>query len=193
MKKLLIALVCILLVVGVVGGTLAWLTDTTPEVKNVFTTSDISITLTETNVDEDNTPNTNSYQMIPGWTITKDPKVTVGSGSEYCWLFVKLEESDNFDTFMEYTIDSDWTALTGVDGVYYIEVDTDEEIGKEFPVIKDNTVTVKSEVTKEQMNALTATTQPTLTVTAYATQLMKDNNTEFTVDQAWAVLNPTNP
>ena len=50
-----------------VAGTLAWLTDTTGEVKNTFTTSDINITLTETesNVDNDGSPNTNSYQMIP--------------------------------------------------------------------------------------------------------------------------------
>ena len=39
-----------------------------------------------------------------------------------------------------------------------------------FPILKDNKVIVNSEATKEQFNALTAETQPKLTVTAYAVQ-----------------------
>ena len=169
-----------------VGGTLAWLTDSTQEVKNTFTTSDIEITLTESeNLD---------LKMVPGFTITKDPKVTVKAGSEACWLFVKVEKSDNLDSFISYTVDSSWTALDGVTGVYYREVaattaDTD------FPVLTSNQVTVKKEVTKSQMEALKAenAVQPTLTFTAYATQLYKNNTTKFTAAEAWEILNPTTP
>ena len=192
MKKLVIALVCILLVVGVVGGTLAWLTDTSDTVTNVFTTSDINITLTESEGLD--------LQMIPGWTITKDPKVTVKAGSEKCWLFVKVDESANFDNFMTYTIAEGWTAGEGSDegkngvpvGVYFRIVETGIS-DQDFPVIKDNTVTVKSEVTKEMMNVLKAegATQPKLTITAYATQLYKTNGVEFDVDDAWAIFTAT--
>ena len=47
-KTLALVLALTLLVAGVVGGTLAWLTDQTAEVKNTFTVGDINIGLTET-------------------------------------------------------------------------------------------------------------------------------------------------
>lgn len=185
-KALVVLSLMMVLAVAAVGGTLAWLTDSTQEVKNTFTTSDIEITLTESeNLD---------LKMVPGFTITKDPKVTVKAGSEACWLFVKVEKSDNLDSFISYTVDSSWTALDGVTGVYYREVaattaDTD------FPVLTSNQVTVKKEVTKSQMEALKAenAVQPTLTFTAYATQLYKNNTTKFTAAEAWEILNPTTP
>lgn len=79
-KKSLALLVAVVLVIGcVIGGTLAWLTDSTEQVKNTFTTSDIDITLTETTGTE--------YKMVPGYTIAKDPKATVLAGSEECVPF----------------------------------------------------------------------------------------------------------
>ena len=188
MKKKTIALVlaCILCVGIGIGGTLAWLTATTDAVTNTFTTSDIDITLTETGM----TNNANSYQMVPGYTITKDPKVTVKAGSEKCYLFVKLEKSANFDSFMTYEMATDWTQLTGVDGVYYRTVDASATQNQEFEVIKDNTVTVKYSVTKDDMNGVTA--NPTLKVTAYASQYMKNNTENFTPVEAWGnISNPT--
>lgn len=177
MKGLALVLALVLLVGAAIGGTLAWLTATTEEVQNTFSTSDINITLTETTG--------TSYQMIPGWTITKDPLVTVKAGSEDCYLFVKIEKSANFDSFMEYTVADGWTALAGVDGVYYRVVNANAS-DQEFAVLADNTVTVKGTVTKEMMNALTASTYPTLTFTAYASQYYKNNTTAFTAAEAWA-------
>jgi len=37
----------VVLVVGAIGGTMAWLVDTTESVENIFTVSDIDITLQE--------------------------------------------------------------------------------------------------------------------------------------------------
>ena len=189
-KRRILALVlaCVLCVCIGIGGTLAWLTAQTAPVQNTFTTSDIDITLTETGA----TNNANSYQMVPGYTIAKDPKVTVLAGSEKCYLFVKLEKSSNFDSFMTYTVDSGWNQLTGVDGVYYRVVDTNAA-NQEFAVIANNTVTVKDTVTKADMNGLTSTANPTLTVTAYATQYYSTNNTPFSVADAWAKVAPTTP
>lgn len=176
-KSLALVLALAMIVVCVVGGTLAWLTATTPEVKNTFTTSDIDITLAETTG--------TSYQMIPGYTIDKDPKVTVKAGSEKCYLFVKVAESDNFDTFMTYDMADGWTALDGVNGVYYREVETSTD-NQEFAVLKDNQVTVRGDVTKTMLNDLTEATQPTLTFTAYACQYNSSNGTSFTAADAWA-------
>ena len=110
-KSVVLILTFVLVAVCIVGGTLAWLTAAAPAVTNTFTTSDVDITLEESeNLD---------LKMIPGYTITKDPKVTVIAGSEKCYLFVKLEKSANFDQFMTYTVDTDWTALEGEENIYY--------------------------------------------------------------------------
>ena len=151
MKKKTLALFLVLALAfgGVIGGTVAWLTDTSEPVVNTFTDSDIEITLTET----DAVDNANSYKMVPGYTISKDPKVTVEAGSEKCYLFVKLDKSDNFDSFLTYEIADGWTALSGVANVYYRNVyyrvvDTNE-MGTAFSVLKDDQVTVLGTVTKE--------------------------------------------
>ena len=110
-KALFIMLSAALIVCATVAGTLAWLTDTTDHVVNTFTVGDINITLTESE-DLD-------LKMVPGRTITKDPKVTVKEGSEACWLFVKVVKSGNFDSFMTFEIANGWTELTEGSGVYY--------------------------------------------------------------------------
>ncbi len=198
-KNLVLLIVSIALILcSVIGGTLAWLVTETKPVVNTFTYGDINITLheTDTNKDGDNDPNTNTYPMIPGHTITKDPKVTFKANSEDAWLFVKLEKSQNFDDFMTYEIADGWTELDTVDGVYYREVskaDTDAI----FTVLKgdaenpDGKVTVKGEVIKEMLNALdNNNSYPTLTVTAYAVQ--RDSNIATSAD-AWAKIQPANP
>ncbi len=183
-KSLALVLALAMIVVCVVGGTLAWLTDKTAPVTNTFTYGDINITLAES---EDL-----NLKMIPGYTITKDPKVTVLAGSEKCYLFVKVEKSTNFDTFMTYDMADGWTALTGVNGVFYRVVDT-ADMGTAYSVLANDKVTVSGDVTKGMLNALNAddATQPTLTFTAYAVQLNKNNTTEFTAEEAWAKVNPT--
>ena len=188
LKPMLIAMAVVLLLGCVTGGTLAWLTATTDEVTNTFTVGDINITLTETwNHDSDGNGTNDSWQgkMIPGYTITKDPKVTVLKDSEKCYLFVKLTKSNNFDTFMTYSMATDWTAVDGETGVYYRIVEA-SDADQNFYVLKDNQVSVLDTVTKSDMNGLTAATYPTLTIQASAVQFNSANNTSFTVAEAYA-------
>lgn len=170
-KTLALVLALTLLVAGVVGGTLAWLTDQTAEVKNTFTVGDINIGLTETTAD---------YKMVPGNTIAKDPTVTVKANSEACWLFVKVTESTDLKDFITYAIAEGWTALPGVDGVYYREVPA-SAADQTFSVLAGDAVTVKSDVTRTMLETA-KTDAPTLTFQAYAIQ--KDHFT--TADAAWA-------
>lgn len=172
-KTLALVLALTLLVAGVVGGTLAWLTDQTAEVKNTFTVGDINIGLTETTAD---------YKMVPGNTIAKDPTVTVKANSEACWLFVKVTESENLDTFITYAIADGWTELES--GVYYREVSA-SAADQTFSVLAGNAVTVKSDVTKTMLETA-KTDAPTLTFQAYAVQ--KDN--VASASDAWAKVNP---
>lgn len=202
MKKKAMALVLALglVVVGIVGGTMAWLTAEATEVKNVFTDSDINITLTESDTDPNEEGVQHDYKMIPGHTIAKDPKVTVAKGSEDCYVFVKIDKSTNYDTYLnDYAVDEAWTQLKtdgdspeAVQGVFYQKVTSVTEAWSDYVLagkdgFTNGYVTVKGEVTKAQMNALTAdsSSYPTLTFTAYASQLMKNNTQEFTPYVAW--------
>ena len=194
MKKTLTMILAFALVFALgVGGTLAWLTDSTQAVKNTFTTSDVDITLVETGTTTNNDGvDEKEFKMVPGATLTKDPKVTVLANSEKCYVFVKVEESTNYDDFMAYTVDtSKWTALSGVEGVYYRTVDASTE-NQEFNVLTNNQVKVLESVTKADMDALTEATYPTLTFTAYAIQFdyLTNNNVAVTdAAGAWELIN----
>lgn len=187
-KALVLTGAATLALTATVGGTLAWLIaeDT---VTNTFTYGDINIELTETDtgLDADDNDKTNEYEMVPGNSITKDPKVTVEADSEDCYLFVQLNKSDNFDNFMTYEVDANvWTALTGVENVYYKSVDKDVD-DQEFSVLLGDKVNVKDGVTKEMLNALTDATYPELTITAYGVQRDADIDAIDTVEEAWAL------
>ncbi|MBQ2960033.1 MAG: hypothetical protein IJE09_02260 [Oscillospiraceae bacterium] len=207
-KMLVTALALILVCCMAVGGTMAWLMDSTDEVVNTFTSSGIDIDLVESESsldDEDGSALTNSYQMIPGWTITKDPKVTVLANSEDCYLFVEIIKENNFDTFMTYAMADGWKEVEGQSGVYYREVGKNETEAQPFYVLKGtevkddegnvigeaNQLTVKDGITKENMKDLTAATYPKMSVKAYAIQLYKTNGVKFTAAEAWAEINPT--
>ena len=180
-----IAMLALVLVIGcAVGGTVAWLVSSTDPVVNTFTYGDINITLGETTGRD--------YKIIPGVNIDKDPKVTVKKDSEACWLFVKVEEEGTFvANKVTYSIATGWTQGDGSQipaNVYYRKVDA-ATTDLEFNVLKDNKVTVSENLTKEDIKGITI--QPTLTITAYASQLYKNNNTTFTAAEAWENAQPT--
>lgn len=179
-KGLAMVLALVLLAVCAVSGTLAWLTAKSDTVTNTFTTSDIKVELTETN---------ETYKMVPGYDIHKDPKAKVLAGSEECFLFVKLDKSQNFDTFLTYEMAEGWTLVPSETNVYFRKVLT-ADIGTAYSVLANDQVTVKGEVTKAMMDGLTTETLPKLTVTAYASQLHKNATTEFTAAEAWANVTP---
>ena len=179
------------LIVGVAGGaTFAWLTAKTDPVVNTFTYGDINITLEETTGSD--------YKIIPGVDIEKDPLVTVLAKSEACWLFVKVDEK-NWPTLtygdgettvrkVKYDIADGWAKGDGTNipaNVYYREVDA-KDAAQEFPVLKDNKITVSDTLTKIEINEkLTGT--PKLSITAYAIQ--KDGMD--TAANAWAAIRDT--
>ena len=202
-RKAIVAVVALVLVLCcAMGGTLAWLVDSTTEVKNTFTYGDINISLWEHELNKDGlTLSTDvftgkeqtGFKMIPGNKIEKDPTVTVKADSEASWLFVKIVESDNFNDFMTYGVASGWTQLTVdaegnaiTDLIYWREVDASNE-QQAFEVLADNKVSVRGTVTKDNLNALDAngtSNYPTLTFTAYAVQ--RDTNIT-TAAQAWNI------
>ncbi len=175
-KKSFIMILALVLVFGIaIGGTIAWLQDTTDPVTNTFTVGKIDIELEESD-DLD-------LKIIPGKTITKDPVVTVKAESEACWLFVKIEEK-NWSDKLTYAIADGWTALTGNDGVYYREVDA-VTADTEYKVLADDEVLCANTLTTDEMKAMD-TAKPELKFTAYAVQ--KENVADAAT--AWAYANP---
>lgn len=172
-SKMFIMMLALVLVFGcAVGGTIAWLTATSATVENTFTYGDINIELTETK------PIGQEAKIIPGVNIDKDPKVTVKAGSEACWLFVKVKETD-WPEFKEadgtrkisYNIANDWALVPGETGVYYRTIDTMTTVDTDYAILKDNKVTVSENLLKTEVSTLaTAGAQFKLTFTAYAVQ-----------------------
>lgn len=188
----LVLVLALALIVGVAGGaTFAWLTAKSDTVTNTFTYGDINITLAESTGSD--------YKIIPGVDIGKDPLVTVKAGSEACWLFVKVEE-ENWPEFADgegenavrkvnYGIADGWMKDDGTNNipanVYYREVAANNA-DQEFPVLKDNKITVSDTLTKIDIKDILTTT-PKLSITAYAIQ--KDGMD--TAEKAWAAIPST--
>lgn len=93
-----ITLCAILLVVGSIAGTMAYLR-ATAEVVNTFTYGKVAITMDETLISSDGltvaSPSQrvtgNRYKLMPSTTYVKDPVIHVGKDSEEMYLFLKVD------------------------------------------------------------------------------------------------------
>ena len=131
-KTLTIAIALVLVVALAVGATYAYLTATTQTVTNTFTAGGAvaanDLTLKEHKV----IPNTdgsytldnttyldegkgNSYVVLPGVNLPKDPTVTVEKSTGAYYLFVTVEKGSGFmgeNAPLSYTTASDWESMT---------------------------------------------------------------------------------
>lgn len=198
-KKTLALLLALVLVFGAaVGGTIAYLTDTTGPITNTFTVGKVDITLTETfNTDTNNDGTNDAWkaQLIPGTTYTKDPIVTVTNDSEDCWLFVKFEEKNSPATYLNYTSNlttaNGWTQGDGTNiptNVWYRAVNKTDAT-KSFQLLAgDSTyptgcISVKNTVTNGDMDTAS---DAQLVYTAYACQ-----KANMSAIDAWTAVKPT--
>lgn len=199
-KTIAILMAAMLICGGAIGATVAWLTDTTAEVTNTFTYGNVDIELREEH------PAGQTAKMIPGNVIEKDPKVTVQTGSEPCYVFVEITPSSNyatfFGTFENANVKSGWTYLTdeGTSKIYYQEVSPNGEnplnenwtayILQGTDTYPNGAVKVLDTVTKQDMDGLKAAGAnglPTLSFKAYAVQKANIN----TASDAWAKVKST--
>ena len=182
--RTLVALLAVVLVIGcVAGGTVAYLVSKPAAIVNTFTVGDIKAELAET---------TTTYHIVPGVDIKKDPVATIKAGSEDCYLFVKVDETNwpdakNGDARkVDYKIAAGWTKLE--DGVYYREVGS-KEADQAFNILDGDKVTVSDTLTKTELEAFKAEgKQPKLTFTVYAVQ--KAQVVDATT--AWNLVNTQN-
>lgn len=167
-KKTWLIAACIALVLAVsVVGTIAYLTDTTDAVVNTFTVGKLlddplSFVLKEhqaTDTDKDGVytlddtkeVNTNTYTVLPGVDLPKDPFVKTNETLKLD-AYVFVEVVDGTGTNLHFTVDSDkWTELSGKTGpnggkVYAMKANggiakADAYLGP-IPILTENKITV---------------------------------------------------
>ena len=206
LKPLALALCAVLLVVGTILGTVAYLQDTA-SVVNTFTVGNVYLKLDEAVVDEKGEPTGgrtetgNAYHLLPGETYTKDPTVTVLKGSEesYVRMLVTINCYDELATifgdpflpqyFVEgwdnavwvstQVISKDVSANTATYEFRYFETVKPE---KDTDLVLDalfDTVTVPNTMTGDQLATIA---DLEITVEAHAIQATGFAN----ADEAWA-------
>ena len=196
-KALLLMLCAVSLVTASVLGTMAYLTSTA-EVKNTFAVGSVSITMDEEDVDNDSDTSdnvtvdgfvrdkANSYKLMPGHTYTKDPIIHVGSGSEDCYLFVKvvdeISEIEADTTVAAQMANMGWVKVDGTENVYVYTIDKQNPaaVTASADVTVFESFTVRGDVTG---SVLEGYKDKTITVTAYAVQ--KDGFETKTASQIW--------
>lgn len=175
-KALLMTLCAVLLVAASVLGTMAYLTSTPGAVTNTFTIGKIDITLDEAPVNVDGEVidgarrMENQYKLVPGHTYIKDPTVHVTNlNSEDSYIFVKVVNgiaAYEADTkIAAQIVAKGWTALNGVDNVYYREYNKDSA-DKDFVVFDNFTIAQDAET----IDGWATATSANITITAYAIQ-----------------------
>ena len=87
MKKKIVALclVVALAATAIIGGTLAYFTDTTEAKVNKFTVGNVDIDLEEPAWKPED-----SHTLMPGTSFAKDPTITVKEGSQDAYVFLKV-------------------------------------------------------------------------------------------------------
>lgn len=168
-KKTLALLLALVLVFGAaVGGTIAYLTDTTDPVTNTFTVGEVDITLDEAKVNEYGVVDqnadrvkANNYKLIPGHTYAKDPTIHVAAGSEDCWLFAKID--NGLGTAATLTMVEGWIEIDTTNHVW--AYNTKVSAGADVTVFSQ--FTFSNEITATQ---LTSYNGKTIVVTACAVQ-----------------------
>ena len=173
MKKLLVSVITVALLCSCyVGATYSWLIAKSEPITSTFTAGNINISIKE--------QTSRNQRMLPGAVLKERPEVIVRANSEDCWLFIRIETAHDFDTFLSYVVDEEWTPLDNYDGVYWRKASF-STVDQSFDVLKNNEVFVKNTPTKEDYDKITEV--PTLHLTAYAVQ-----QTEFEdARSAWAV------
>lgn len=110
------------------GGTFAYLKGETDPITNSFRTNQVQVSLEETTGNE--------YNIIPGTTQRKDPKVTVNNTVD---AYVFVEVADATEGLVRYAIADGWIPLDGVPNVYYRLVSAAQDV-KEFSVLANDEV-----------------------------------------------------
>ena len=169
-KRSILTMVVSLVLVGVisVGATMAYLTSKDSHV-NTFTVGNVTVAQTEPNWHETGALN----NLVPGVQLTKDPTFTVGSTSEDCYVYMKIDIPDaTLKSVVTFNIDpAKWTEVTAGSGIYkYYQKVAANATDKLF-----TTVTVSSDASSTTMAAISDKTIKVSTCAVQANNLGSTN------------------
>ena len=207
MKKKIVALCLVvgLLAVSVIGGTLAYFTDS-DDVTNTFSVGKVDITMDEAKTDEygeleldpeTEEPvarvDTNKYKLVPGGSYVKDPTIHVADGSENAFLYVQVNNGlANVLTencIEKQLADNGWELVENTENIYAFQKHTNLNMavtaGQSVNVFDE--FVVDSAMNEETLNAVA---NSTIVVRAFAIQA---DNIEESVADAEAVAYFTAP
>ena len=178
-RNIILLVLAFVLVIGAsVGGTLAWLTAQTPAVTNTFTSAALlsstgSFTLWESEAEEQTDGsykllNTkaqegNTYNILPGVDIPKDPTVTIDDLQENAYLYIVVD--NKLTSGLTFSYATGWSLLDGYTNVYVYTANGSNVIKPgdyEVKIIENDTITVPANYS--------ATGDGSLTFTAYLAQ-----------------------
>ena len=191
-RTLLVVCMMLVVMVGSIAGTVAWLTATSGTVTNTFTTGDINIKLDEAVLGATNGSRTEAgntgYKIIPGAKIAKDPTVTVLEKSEKCYVYALVEDNLLVDgaSVATFVVSTNWKAVKteGNKTLYQYTSIVDASAADQKLDAIFTEVQIADTVIKDKIGQLT---NKTVVVNAYAHQ--SENTDEATADAAaiaWA-------
>lgn len=192
-KFLMLVSSALLLVCVTVGATVAYLTAESKQVVNTFSVGNVHFEegigngLDEADVKLDGTyekdvtqrVTENTYKLVPGHKYIKDPTVHIAANSENAYVFVKvvnpiaaieaddIVKEDGTTTAVKIASQitaNSWTALTGVEGVYYKNY-TSQNTTKDEVVF--NNFTISGTVTDDMLKTYA---DMKITINAYLVQ-----------------------
>ena len=182
-KSIILIPIYIIFTFVVIGGTVSWLKSETNLLVSGFSYGDIKISIIEGETND----TAKNYEIMPGTKIIKNTEIVVEENSEDNWLYVKIEQTQNFNDFMTYTIDDGWEKLNDYENIYYRKVSKSNK-KQTFNVIKDKTINVRKDLTKENFDLLTEETYPTLSISAYAIQRNENMDEIDTAEESWLLV-----
>ena len=120
-RNVLSVILGVILAVGVIGGTVAWLTRTST-LTNTFTVGNFETPVTDPtdstksiNIDgnlyEPSWDKNAEHKLLPGNEYAKDPYVGIGAGSEDGVVYVYVK--NNFSNKVYFNINNGWSAVSG--------------------------------------------------------------------------------
>ena len=129
-------------------------TFTLTESQAVYTDNGTYSLVADTSVTE------NTYILVPGVNIPKDPKITI-AGKSAISAYLYVEVITDLPTAVTYTMEDGWTELLGITGshggklyVYNSVLDDKTDLSAPIYILKNNTLNVGKELPQGSSGAL---------------------------------------
>ena len=196
-KSILLTLTAVVLAMAIgVGGTIAYFTSTTDDVKNTFTVGNVAITLNEAKVDyaddkwtaNKDVPRVteNRYENVyPGAHLPKDPTIHVAADSQDAYVAMKVVISkaaawkalaedhaslNNLETVFEGYTEANWTKIAATeqgDNLVYVYMWEQGKVSANADLTLFTAMNIPAELSSEEIETLDGFT---VTATGYAVQ-----------------------